>query len=166
MKNKKDNKSNIIGIIIAIVVGLLIVGLAITVSVIKDDERTKRKEEVTLETAGFNSISVDEFVELTKKNEKSIVLVARPTCTYCVKFTPILKEAKDDMNLVINYVNTDDFTEEDWPKFEGSLEFFSEVKWGTPLTLIVQKGTVVDYNNGYTELESIKEFFRNNGFGE
>ena len=72
----------------------------------------------------------------------------------------------EDMDLTINYVNTDNFSEEDWGTFTDSLDYLSTEEWGTPLTLIVQNGDSVAENNGYVELDSIKEFFKNNGFGE
>ena len=70
------------------------------------------------------------------------------------------------MNLTINYVNTDNFSEDDWTKFNSSLSYLNSEQWGTPLTLIVQNGEVVAENNGYTELEEIKKFFTDNGFGK
>lgn len=142
-----------------------IIGLAFGVSHLKKDAPDKY-ESVTLETAGFNEVSINEYIELLNDEEESIVLVARPTCSFCEKFTPILKEAADDMNLTINYLNTDDFTEEDWKAFQDTDAYLQGDEWGTPLTMIVSNGSLVDYNNGYVELDEIKEFFTNNGLGE
>ena len=72
----------------------------------------------------------------------------------------------DDMDLTINYVDTDKFSNDDWDTFYASLSYLNENEWGTPLTLIVQNGEVVDVNQGYVELDTIKTFFSNNGFGE
>lgn len=132
-------------------------------------EKTTKKEETIsgdeLSNAGFKELSINEYLELVKKDEKNIILVARPTCGYCQKFTPVLKEAAEDMNLTINYVNTDNFSEEDWEKFNSSLIYLNSEEWGTPLTLIVQNGEVVAENNGYVDLDAIKKFFTDNGFG-
>lgn len=144
----------------------LVVGLAAGVSYIKGDSTTSKNDTITLETAGFNELSIDDYLELIKKDEKSVILVARPTCSYCELFTPILKEAADDMNITINYVNTDEFSNDEWDTFSSSLTYLSEENWGTPLTLIVQNGNVVADNGGYTDLETIKAFFKNNGLGE
>ena len=152
------------GIIFAVI---LVVGAAAGISTIKkDDSGSSKTDEVSLETAGFNELSIDNYLKMLKEDEKNIILIARPTCSYCEMFTPILKEAADDMNLVINYVNTDEFSSDDWEKFESSLSYFSENDWGTPLTLIVQNGKVVADNSGYTDIETIKTFFKNNGLGE
>ncbi len=146
----------------------LVIGAAYGVSTIKktDSKNPEKLESVSLEEAGFNEVTLDEYLDLVNGSEKSIVLVARPTCSYCELFTPVLKKAMEDMNLTINYVNTDNFSEEDWGTFTDSLDYLSTEEWGTPLTLIVQNGDSVAENNGYVELNSIKEFFKNNGFGE
>lgn len=148
-----------------VLIVFIVILAAAGVSYFKDDSLSSNKT-VTLETAGFNELSMDEYLELIKEDEKNIILVARPTCSYCELFTPILKEAKDDMDLDINYINTDSFTNEDWTKFNNSLSYLSEEDWGTPLTLIVQKSEVVADNGGYVDLSTIKTFFEENGFGE
>lgn len=161
----KELVLKVVKIIIIIIAALALVSLTVGVTYVKKAEESK-VENVTLETAGFNKVTVSEFVELTKSEQKSIVLVARPTCSYCELFTPILKKAMDDMDLVINYVDTDTFSEEDWNTFSNSLEYLSTTEWGTPLVLIVQNGKVVADNQGYVELDEIKSFFKENGFGE
>ncbi|MBQ9014313.1 MAG: conjugal transfer protein TraF [Bacilli bacterium] len=127
-------------------------------------EETNNGDE--LSNAGFKELTIDKYLELIESSEKNIILVARPTCGYCQKFTPVLKEAAESMNLTINYVNTDNFSEDDWTKFNSSLSYLNSEQWGTPLTLIVQNGEVVAENNGYVELDAIKKFFTDNGFGK
>lgn len=148
-----------------VLIVFIVILTAAGVSYFKDDSSSSG-ETVTLETAGFNELSMDEYLELIKEDEKNIILVARPTCSYCELFTPILKEAADNMDLEINYINTDSFTDEDWTTFTASLSYLSEEDWGTPLTLIVQNGEVVADNGGYVDLSTIKTFFEENGFGE
>lgn len=156
---------------------VVIILLSLWISPIKNNEITYKKsdsktttsqaeEDDALSEAGFTEVSIDKYLELIKSDSKNIVLVARPTCYYCQQFTPILKQAKDELGLTINYVNTDNFSEDDWTAFNDSLDYLSQEDWGTPLTLIVQNGKVVDSNNGYVELETIKKFFTDNGFGE
>ena len=152
---------------IAIIVVLVIV-LAFGVSNIKKDDSgsNSSNETVALEEAGFNEVTLDEYLDLVKGPEKSIILVARPTCSYCEAFAPILSEVIDDLGLTINYIDTDKFSSDDWTTFNESLDYLSENEWGTPLTLIVQNGEVVDVNQGYVELDDIKTFFTDNGLGE
>ena len=159
-EEKKVNPGTIIIIILA-VLALLGAGLSTTLK----DTSEKKQEKVTLDTAGFNKVSVDEFINLVNADTQSIVLVARPTCYYCELFTPILKQAKDELNITINYVDTDSFAGDDATKFDNSLDYLKNENWGTPLVLIVGNGTTSAQNSGYVELEEIKSFFKNNGFG-
>ena len=106
---EKDLLKKAIASISAInVIGLILL-VSLWVSPIKDNELYVQEEEkvsenITLENAGFKKLSMSEYLELIKSNNKSIILVARPTCGYCEKFSPILKEAADAMKLTINYV--------------------------------------------------------------
>ena len=169
-KESKDNElvCKILKVFGIILVVTIVIGVAIGVSNIKkDDTNSDNNVETTeLEKAGFNEVTLSEYLDLVKSSEKSIILVARPTCGYCQQFTPILKQAMEDMNLTINYIDTDKFSEDDWTPFTESLDYLKSEQWGTPLTLIVQNGEAIAENNGYVELDTIKEFFTNNGFGE
>lgn len=169
-KESKDKElvCKILKVFGTILVVAIIIGVAIGVSNIKkDDTNSDNNVETTeLEKAGFNEVTLSEYLDLVKSSEKSIILVARPTCGYCQQFTPILKQAMEDMNLTINYIDTDKFSEDDWTPFTESLDYLKSEQWGTPLTLIVQNGEAIAENNGYVELDTIKEFFTNNGFGE
>ena len=169
-KESKDNElvCKILKVFGIILVVAIVIGVAIGVSNIKkgDTNSDNNVETTELEKAGFNEVTLSEYLDLVKSSEKSIILVARPTCGYCQQFTPILKQAMEDMNLTINYIDTDKFSEDDWTPFTESLDYLKSEQWGTPLTLIVQNGEAIAENNGYVELDTIKEFFTNNGFGE
>lgn len=167
VKDKKEGilVKKVLKVVAIVLIVLSVIGAAVGVSYIKDDENTNYGEKLTLETAGFKNISIDKYLELIKKPEKNIILVARPTCGYCEQFTPVLKQAMGDMKLTINYINTDEFSQDDWTKFTNSLPYLKE-EWGTPLVLITQNGELVEKSEGYTELDTIKTFFKNNGFGE
>ena len=157
-------------VLLLIIIILGIIGVAVGVTFVKKDDSSEDNkttlEQVSLEEAGFNEVSLDEYLELIKQDEKNIVLVARPTCSFCEKFTPVLKKATEDMNLTVNYINTDDFSDDDFSKFESSLDYLSSNEWGTPLVLITKNNEVVDVNSGYVELDTIKDFFEKNELGE
>ena len=144
---------------------LMVIITAVGISYIKDDNKVENNT-VTLETAGFNEVNLSEYLELIKEDDKNIILVARPTCGFCEQFTPVLKQAMDDMNLTINYIDTDKFSSEDWATFSSSLAYLNSEEWGTPLVLIVQNSDVIAENNGYVDLGTIKSFFKANGYGE
>lgn len=168
VKEKKAQPllKKVLGITSIVLIIVLVIGLAVGASNIKKVDSNDSVETVTLEEAGFNEVSLDEYLELIKSSEKNVILVARPTCAYCEAFAPILSEASKELNIEVNYIDTDKFSNDDWTTFNNSLSYLSDEQWGTPLTLIVQNGEVVDVNNGYVELETIVSFFTDNGFGE
>lgn len=156
----------VLKVISIVLVVALVIGCAIGASFIKDDNNNDNTiETVSLTEAGFNEITVDEYLSLIKEPTRNVILIARPTCSYCEKFTPILKKASDDMNIVINYVDTDKLTEDTMKSFEASFDIFSE-QWGTPLVIVTENGTLVAKNEGYTDLTTIKKFFSDNNLGE
>lgn len=153
----------VIGIVLVIA---LVIGCAIGASFIKTDNTNDNTiESVSLTEADFNEITIDEYLSLIKEPTRNVILIARPTCSYCEKFTPILKKASDDMNVTVNYIDTDKLTEDTWKNFESSFDIFSG-QWGTPLVIVTENGTLVDKNEGYTDLATIKKFFSNNNLGE
>ena len=165
-KNKDLIKKvlKIIGISLA---ALLVISAAIGASYIKKDTSSDNNtyDSVTLTEAGFNEITIDEYLELIKESSENVILVARPTCGYCEKFTPILKKASEDMNVKINYIDTDKLTEETRKSFNASFDIFSG-EWGTPLVLVTKDSKIVAKNEGYTDLTTIKNFFKENNLGE
>lgn len=162
---KKELVFKTLKIISIVLLVFIIVGASIGASYIKKSDDNIEETTVTLENAGFNEVSIDEYLSLIKKPEKNVILVARPTCSYCEKFTPVLKKAKDELNIEVNYINTDNFSEEDWEKFNSSLEFLSTEEWGTPLLLITENGKLIAEHQGYTELSDTKKFFEDNKIG-
>lgn len=174
-KKEKDDFKKIISSVLIVDVIVLVVLLSLWVTPLKNNElkvsdktttTVAESSEDELSEAGFTEVTLDEYLELLKSSEKQIILVARPTCYYCQKFTPVLKQVKEEMKLKINYINTDKLTEDDWTKFQDSLDYLKNEEWGTPLILVVEDGKLIDQNSGYTELEKTKEFFKNNGLGE
>lgn|SRR5574344_1328680 len=169
-KNVKqtNNNTNIIGNIAIVIVIMAVIVLAIVATSIKKpvENNTTTTQEYAIQNAGFNEISLTEYLTLINSTEKTVILVARPTCGYCEKFTPILKQAASDMGITVNYIDTDNFSSDDWTKFQNSFDYLSTDEWGTPLTMIVQNGELLAKNNGYVELSAIKQFFTDNGLGD
>ena len=168
-KNKGKLVKKALTITGIVLVVLIVVAGSIWISNVKQTDKGKtssENESYALEEAGFNSVTLDEYLQLIKSEEKNVILIARPTCYYCEQFTPVLKQASEELGVTVNYINTDKFSDDDWTTFNSSLDYLNTEEWGTPLTLVVQNGKVIDENNGYVELDTIKEFFTSNGFGE
>lgn len=112
-----------------------------------------------------NQIDVYQYLEYREASEATIILLARPTCGYCQIAEPIIKNVAYRYNLEINYLNTDNFTEEAQALFVQSDEEFSS-GFGTPLLFIVKDGAIIDEVDGLTDRAHYIEFFRANGFIE
>ena len=121
---------------------------------VKDSERESPKE-----------ISVNDYLELYKGKENKLVLISRPTCQYCQIATPIIENLIYKYGIEINYLNSDEFSEDDSANLVASDEYFSE-GYGTPLLLVVGNSQVVDKVEGLTDSASYIEFFKKYEFME
>lgn len=159
MSNQGTKKEKIQGIIIAILSLIIVFGGAYFASELKYCDQ---KEELRFEEIGFN-----EFVTLLNDNNKSIIYIARPGCTFCQRQQPILKGVMNDNNLLIYYLNTDNLTEENM-KYIYSLDVdtFGEngKEFGTPTILIVNKGEISEAIVGLTQKDDLVNFFKKHNF--
>ena len=96
-------------------------------------------------------------------SEKQIILIARPTCHYCQIAEPILQNLIYEYKLNINYLNTDNFEENDQQTLINSDEKFSN-GLGTPTLVVVGEGQIYDNVDGLTDKAHYKEFFKKNGY--
>ena len=111
----------------------------------------------------FISIDVSKYLELLSGSDNSLVLIARPTCSYCQIAEPIIQNIAYKYDIDINYLNTDEFEDDDEAKLVSSHEYFSE-GYGTPILLIVSNGDIVDKVDGLTDTENYIKFFTSYGF--
>ena len=118
------------------------------------------------EQADIEEISVDRYLELMDEDEPSVIYIARPTCSYCQIETPIMKHVVyQNPDARVYYLNTDEFEEDDQSKFTKSDDMFSE-SFGTPTTIVVKGGKVVDSIAGATSGENLTQLFKKNGIIE
>ena len=124
----------------------------------------------TSKEINYITISVDEYLNIMKKSEKSIIYIARPTCSWCQKQLPILKKLMNQYDLKVYYLNTENFYDSDKQDYteEGYKLINSSEKYkdgfGTPNTIIVQNGTIIDGEFGYVEEGELKELLLRNKF--
>lgn len=120
-------------------------------------ESASIKEE---ERSELTSISIDEYLDLKKNKEKySIIYIGRPTCSHCETQKPIMEHLVYKYGVQINYLNTDSLDEDGFTKLQSSDDLFKE-GWGTPLTMIVKDGKIVDYIEGEASIEKMTELFK------
>lgn len=109
----------------------------------------------------FSQIDVDRYLDMYAGKENKVVLVARPTCSYCQIAEPIIKNIAYKYDIEINYLNTDDFADDDEARFIQSDELFSE-GYGTPMLLLVSNNEIVDKVDGLADMDGYVEFFKRN----
>ena len=119
---------------------------------IKDDEKKE-----------LNNINIDKYLELLKADSYSIIYIGRPTCSHCAVQKPIMEHLVYKYDLVINYLNTDELSEEGFNKLQKSNEYFSS-GWGTPTTLVVKNNEIVDKFEGETSIEDLTTMFKKYNF--
>lgn len=110
----------------------------------------------------FIMINAEKYIEYYKADNKTIILLARPTCHYCQIAEPILANIAYEYDLDINYLNTDEFSAEDENLVKNSDEYFSN-SFGTPILLIVSNEEIVDVVDGLTDTAHYLDFFKKNG---
>ena len=167
-----------IGIIIGIVILLVVIILSFAITPKDKEESTTSMDDAELilnnakqysanvkedEKKEFIQINTTDFIEMYNQSEKKIVLIARPTCQYCQIAEPIIQNIAYKYNLDINYLNTDEFSEEDRGDFIKTDEAF-ENGFGTPFLIIVGNGKINDKVDGLTDQDHYLEFFKNNGY--
>lgn len=118
----------------------------------------------------FTEINIDNYLEKMADATPSIIYIARPGCSWCQKESPIIRKIGSTYDLEIFYLNTDDFFDdttrqytESGYKFMASAEKYKD-GWGTPNTIIVGNGNIIDGVFGYVEANELVELFKNNGF--
>ena len=124
------------------------------------NESTSVKES---EKKDFISINVDKYLEYYNGPDKQIVLIGRPTCHYCEIAEPILHNIAFEYNLNINYLNIDEFSEDDTTNFYHSDETFDE-GFGTPMLLIIGDNKIQDKIDGLTDRSHYIEFLKLNEY--
>ena len=133
-------------------------GQTIVTNAQKESEAVKDEEKKE-----FTQINVDKYLEYYAGEENKIILVARPTCHYCQMAEPILQNISFKYNIEINYLNTDEFSDDDQTKFVNSDDTFKD-GFGTPFLLIVSNNKIVSSVNGLTDEDHYISFFKTNGF--
>ena len=181
---QKDKLFKIIGIVIASLLFIL-VSFAISNSASEEYSKNSTSEssssnsgddtlEVATKEAGEisdgertspNEISIDEYLDLYNGNQNSIVLLSRPTCSYCKIATPILENIIYKYNVKINYLNIDNLDDDGVAKLVSSDEYFSQ-GYGTPLLLVVGKEKISDKIEGLSTKSDYISFFKENKFME
>lgn len=124
----------------------------------KESEAVKDSEK-----KDFTQINIDKYLEYYAGSENTLILIARPTCHYCQIAEPIIQNIAYKYDIDINYLNTDNFSDDDQEKLIKSDKSFEE-GFGTPLLLVVSNNKIVDKVDGLTDAAHYEEFFKKYGY--
>lgn len=116
----------------------------------------------TGESTTLISITMDEFQSIIKESKDNVIMIGRPTCSYCVQTIPVLEQIASEKNIDIYYLNIDNITAEEYASLG---ETFDELKsFGTPFILITNNNRLISYQEGYLPYGDMKAFFEEQGF--
>ena len=112
----------------------------------------------------LNYIDYNGYKGVAKSTENKILVLGQTTCQYCIKSKLILNKIVDNYGILINYLDITNLTSEEREKLPKYISYLSDNEWGTPLTLIVKNGEVIDSANGMLDYDSFVKLFKDNGF--
>lgn len=129
---------------------------------------TNYKAKVSMMDAGiiprsYVTVNLKEYKELIKADGYHFMFIGRETCSYCTQFKESIKEAMQDNDFMVYYIDTDTLNGEDeFNELVATDKYMEEEEWGTPLNLLYKDGKRVDVLNGYVEASKLVEFLKNN----
>lgn len=110
----------------------------------------------------LNYINLEEYNKIIKEKDSNIIVVGQSTCQYCVKAKVILNEIASKNDIEINYLNLSYLQQEEYTDFTSSFDYF-QGEFGTPVTLIVKDGKIVDKLEQLVTKDEYVKFFEKNG---
>lgn len=117
-----------------------------------------------VEARELTEITYNEFSTQSAGSEKEVVMVGRPTCSWCMQFKPILEEVQTEYNIDIYYLNTDEMSSDEVTQYLTFDETSGQAGGiATPILLVTQNGAIVNRIDGYVDKASVVEFLQSEG---
>ena len=104
------------------------------ITVLIDDDKTE-----------IDYIDYLEYNELLSSEKDAIVVIVKDGCVWCEKFESVVEELVDDYTTPVYYY-----------KYDGNIDVS-----GTPTTIVIKNGNVVNIIEGYKELDDVEEILDN-----
>lgn len=144
---------------IALILGVVVV---IIISMFAFSNKTPKTETPVTLSDNFGEvrqISYSDYNTMVEDENTFILVVSREGCSYCESFRPIIDEVSKEEQIPVYIVDLATFTEDEATAFTESNSFLKRGDWGTPTTLVLKGTEVIDTLAGYTEKDSLIEFF-------
>lgn len=123
----------------------------------------EKESDETFEESKLNKVSCNGYQSLVEESEDNLILIARPSCGFCVKFIPILEEIVDEYGIEINYFDTDTLSQNENTQFYKSSSLYSSNKFGTPTLVVTNNNEITKYSIGYKEKDAAVNWLKENG---
>lgn len=102
---------------------------------------------------------LSEFHSALNGDDNALVMIGRDNCSWCQLFHPSLDFMHEQYGFDYLYVNTNELTSSGLKLLLKDINV-SEDDFGTPLTIVVKDGEIVDSLNGFTDEEDLLEFLK------
>ena len=153
---KESKKSNKFGGIIGLLLVVALVALFV-VSLNESGERSKYLKE----------ISYNDFTEIIKSEEPTVIYWASPTCSYCKQFKPVVLNVTYDNKLTFNYLNTRKLTNDQDAAIRTYLieydQTYSSNVLGTPSIIVFKDSKIVGLSVGALSESELINFLQKQG---
>ncbi len=123
-----------------------------------DTDNIETSDDTTL-----NKVSCNGYQSLVEEQKDNLILIARPTCSYCTRYIPILEEIVDEYGITINYFDTDTLSSDENTQFYKSSSLYSSDDFGTPTLIITNNNKIKKYSIGYMEKDATVDWLKENG---
>lgn len=153
--------------LIALIAIVIIAALIVVLGTVTKTSQNNSNEPTTAddsELTNINFVDYDTFMSMVESGERQIFVLGQTTCGYCTMYKPVINEVSGSTGVGFNYININTLSEEEYNNIANSIDYLKENNdWGTPLTLLVEDGKVLNKINGYTDKDSVIEFLKDNG---
>lgn len=163
---KLDSNMKLIIIAIAVSVACLILSLVAVNKTESIYKLLKGTDETAEEynVSKFTAIDAEGLETAFNGKNLSVVLLARETCSYCVKFSPVINQANTEYKLKTLYLDITKPDSAGVAKIKALDTFFNTNYGRTPIVVLVKDGKVIDSQIGYSDYATFASFLEKNGF--
>ena len=106
---------------------------------------------------------LNDFYSAFNGSEQKLIMIGRDNCSWCQLFKPTLDFMSESYGFEYMYINTNELTSSTFNKLLKTIGVASD-EFGTPLTIVVKDGAVVDSLNGYTDETDLLDFLKKYDF--
>ena len=160
MKKEQTTKRILIGVVTGLI---LILVATVVISTVAMAPNNKNEEHNTSqgedgEYQSYVVVDSEELSGMLASGNSFFLFVGRPTCPYCMEFSPLLEEVIRENSLLVYHYNTDD-GQENGGDLYGEILTKLNVS-GVPVMMRIENGERASELGDYTSTGAILNFLR------